>query len=274
MRLTLLAILCAFSTTFTAPTTPHVRWAEWQLQVPLDSGMVLVEARRGAYVQIIAPTGTFHISVDSPDSLVRWARQAVDAGESARRGGGGDAFASLTSRLSGPNEFLLEPLLGDTSGAFLLTGTNGGWEFSLHLSAAQSAALFGAFGGEASAGAVPFRDPALTTAGPPEEYRPHVTGAWLDSQVERTVQPRSPVVIAGYPRELIGTGVSGSVNFTFIVDSNGRARPSSVRLIGPVHRLFATAAHEALMASRYFPARRAGKPVPQLVMQRFELREH
>ena len=111
----------------------------------------------------------------SPDSLARWARDAVEAG--AQRGAGGAAFARLGSHFGGPSEFLLEPVLGDTAGAFLLTGTNGAWEFIVKLSARESAALFAALVGEANAGAVPYLDPMMTTSGPPEEYRPHVTGA-------------------------------------------------------------------------------------------------
>ncbi len=271
MRLAPYWLLLAGSAAFTAPSAREARRAEWQLKVEFDSGMILIEARKGALVHVIAPTGTFLIGVESPDTLARWAREAREAG--ARRGVGEAAFARLSSRLSGPAEFLLEPVLGDTTGEYLLTGTNGAWDFIVKLSATQSSALFGALVGETGAGAVPYRDPFLTTSGPPEEYRPHVTGAWHENQVDRPVQARGVLNRVGYPEELRGYGIDATVRFVFIVDPNGRPRPSSIRLLGSPHRFFATASRDLLLRSRYVPAQRAGKPVAQIVSQNFEWRD-
>ncbi len=270
MRLAPYWLLLAGSAAFTAPAAREGRGAEWQLKVEYDSGMILIRARKGASVEIVTPTGTFVIGVESPDTLARWARDAREAG--ARRGVGAAAFARLSSRVSGPAEFLLEPVSGDTTGEYLLTGTNGAWDFIVKLTAAQSAALFGALVGEASAGAVPFY-PYDATAGTPDENRPDVTGAWQSHQVERPVQARGVLNRVGYPEELRGYGIDATVRFMFIVDPNGRPRPSSIRLLGSAHRYFATASRALLLRSRYVPALRAGKPVAQIVTQSFEWRD-
>jgi TonB family protein len=62
-------------------------------------------------------------------------------------------------------------------------------------------------------------------------------------------------------------GVSGRVVVLFVVDTLGTVEPGSLRVLSSTHAAFEAAAREAVLKSRFQPARIRGRPVRQLVQQ-------
>ena len=80
-----------------------------------------------------------------------------------------------------------------------------------------------------------------------------------------TVTPR-------YPETLRARALEGEVAARFVVDSTGRVAPGSFAVLSATHELFADAVRSALERTRFAPAERGGRPVAQLVEQRFTFR--
>lgn len=93
--------------------------------------------------------------------------------------------------------------------------------------------------------------------------------ALYDYQVEKPVAqaPGSPG--PRYPDILRGNGIEGEVIAQFIVDTTGRAEPSSFKVLKTTHELFAEAVRTALPKMRFIPAELGGRKVKQLVQQPF-----
>lgn len=70
-----------------------------------------------------------------------------------------------------------------------------------------------------------------------------------------------------YPQSLLEEGVEVRSAFLFVIGADGRADPSSLRMLDEVPDDFARAARGMVTRSRYAPARSAGCPVAQLVRQ-------
>jgi hypothetical protein len=243
--------------------------AEWQLRVPVDSGEVQVTVTtRAASVEIVAPTGTFLIAFrnSSPLEELGRAAKALPARVAAT-----DPADTL---VLGPDGFDLTEIAisraeGGADAGYVLEGTNGAWGFRLPMSLAQSRALFGAMQGDSSFGAVSF--PGVRKGKTSDEDIPHVSGAWLDFQVDhgarmsRVVHPQMP---SGITLPVGGT----NVKLWFIIDRTGRVPASSVRLIGVAPPLLARAARDALLSAEFRPAERSGSPVAEILMQDFTFR--
>jgi len=92
---------------------------------------------------------------------------------------------------------------------------------------------------------------------------------YFDFQVEKPVMqaPNSPT--PQYPDILRQAGVEGEALVSFVVDTNGRADVSSLKIIRSTHDLFATAVKNALPRMRFIPAEVGDKKVRQLVQQPF-----
>ncbi|HEU4628894.1 MAG TPA: energy transducer TonB [Gemmatimonadaceae bacterium] len=90
-------------------------------------------------------------------------------------------------------------------------------------------------------------------------------------EVERPAAPRSHIE-PRYPEPLRARGVAGAVVVRFVVDTTGRLAPGSLEVVAATDSLFADAVRDALGRARFTPAEVAGRPVPQLVEQRFEFR--
>jgi TonB family protein len=75
-----------------------------------------------------------------------------------------------------------------------------------------------------------------------------------------------------YPDLLRRSSTEGSVLVRFVVDSAGRVERGSVTVLEATHPLFAAAVRDALLRARFRAAEVAGRPVAQLVEQRFEFR--
>lgn len=81
-----------------------------------------------------------------------------------------------------------------------------------------------------------------------------------------------PVVVLSqrpprYPAALEAAGVTGAVRLAFVVDTSGRVEPGSLRAVEVTAPGFEAAAREALLATRFRPARVRGRPVRQLAEQ-------
>jgi outer membrane biosynthesis protein TonB len=94
-------------------------------------------------------------------------------------------------------------------------------------------------------------------------------GAYAADAVEKIVLPVPGNPRPRYPDFLAGAGVEGNVDVSFVVDSAGKIEPHSLSIVHAPHRLFAAAVRSALLHSRFMPAEIDGRPVPQLVSQRF-----
>lgn len=87
-------------------------------------------------------------------------------------------------------------------------------------------------------------------------------------QVEAIAVADPPVTVT-YPQLLRATGVTGSVLAEFVVDTNGSVDESTIGFVASSHAAFAEAVRLALVRASFTPAQRGGRPVRQLVRQRF-----
>jgi protein TonB len=105
------------------------------------------------------------------------------------------------------------------------------------------------------------RGPSLTS-GRDSVYTP--------TAVEKAAAARPDNPAPVYPSALRAASVEGSVIARFVVDTLGRAEPASIGFPAATHEQFADAVRQALLRSRYLPAMIGGRPVRQLVEQKFE----
>ena len=75
---------------------------------------------------------------------------------------------------------------------------------------------------------------------------------------------------ATYPEDLRQAGIEGYVRVRFVVDTFGKAEPSSVRVLSSSHRYFTDAVRRVLPRIHYLPATKGGKPVRCWTEQRFD----
>jgi protein TonB len=95
--------------------------------------------------------------------------------------------------------------------------------------------------------------------------------AYSENEVERTVEvTRAPV--PRYPDALKSANVEGAVVMQFIVGTNGRVEPGSIKVVSSPHRQFSDAVRDALLNAKYRPAQVGGHAVRQLVEQSFSFR--
>jgi TonB family protein len=91
------------------------------------------------------------------------------------------------------------------------------------------------------------------------------TALQVDEMVERYEGSAAPV----YPPELAATGVEGLVQAIYVVDTAGQVDTTTVKIVTSNHPRFTQSVRTALGEMRFRPAKRAGRPVRQLVEQRF-----
>jgi hypothetical protein len=87
----------------------------------------------------------------------------------------------------------------------------------------------------------------------------------VDEMVERYAGSAAPV----YPRDLLAIGAEGVVQATYVVDTTGRVDTTTFEVLHSDDPRFTASVRTALGGMRFRPARRAGKPVRQLVGQQF-----
>ncbi len=106
--------------------------------------------------------------------------------------------------------------------------------------------------------------------GPPPGFVPDSVFSVLevDETVERHAGSAAPV----YPPDLLAIGAEGSVEAIYVVDTTGRVDTATVEVTRSDDPRFTASVRAALGDMLFRPARRAGKPVRQLVQQQFRFR--
>jgi TonB family protein len=94
------------------------------------------------------------------------------------------------------------------------------------------------------------------------------TAIEVDQMVERYESSAAPV----YPPELSARGTEGQVEASYVVDSAGRVDTTTIRVMRSDHDRFTESVRAALAEARFRPAKRSGRAVRQLVMQRFRFK--
>lgn len=118
------------------------------------------------------------------------------------------------------------------------------------------------FTGKGVEGGIAAGVPGITNA--PETISGEVfLAAQLDDPVQPISQPKPR-----YPPALQAAGVTGHAVVEFIVNTEGKVEPGSVKIISSTHQAFEEPAREAILKSTFRPARYRGQPVRQLVNQR------
>ena len=95
---------------------------------------------------------------------------------------------------------------------------------------------------------------------------PGAGGAWTATEVDDPVAVLQPGRLI-YPVVLERAGVTGRVVVEFVVDTLGRVEPRSLRVVSSTHPAFDPAARDAVLGTRFRPARARGLPVRQLARQ-------
>jgi TonB family protein len=88
-------------------------------------------------------------------------------------------------------------------------------------------------------------------------------------EVDATVERYEGTAAPTYPSDLADAGVEGVVRAAYVVDSTGQVDTTTIRILSSDHPHFTTSVQTALGEMRFRPAKRHGKPVRQLVEQRF-----
>ena len=94
-------------------------------------------------------------------------------------------------------------------------------------------------------------------------------GVYTDRLVDKAAAPRPGNPPPVYPAALRAAQIEGTVLARFVVDSVGHAESASIDFPEATHPQFAEAVRQCLLRSRYLPAILDGRPVRQLVEQRF-----
>jgi len=94
-------------------------------------------------------------------------------------------------------------------------------------------------------------------------------GVYTVRLVDKAAAPRPGNPAPIYPAELRAAQIEGTVLARFVVDSVGHAESASIEFPEATHPRFAEAVRQSLLHSRYLPAMLQGRPVRQLVEQRF-----
>jgi len=90
----------------------------------------------------------------------------------------------------------------------------------------------------------------------------------VDKMVERYEGSAAPA----YPSDLLAMGTEGSVRAMYVVDTAGWVDTATIEVMSSDDARFTESVRTALGAMRFRPAMRAGKPVRQLVEQKFHFR--
>jgi hypothetical protein len=96
--------------------------------------------------------------------------------------------------------------------------------------------------------------------------------AYFDVEVDSTVVRDSTSEGPAYPAELLSKNINGYALASFVVDTNGRADPTTFVALESTHPAFAEAVRVALPRMKFRPAIMAGVRVRQLVQQQFSFR--
>lgn len=122
-----------------------------------------------------------------------------------------------------------------------------------------------ALGGPATRG-----EPSGGFGGTPAYGAPDSGGTWDAHTVEVPVVPDARNPRPAYPEILRRGGIGGHVLVEFVVDTTGRVRDGSLRVIESTHEPFAASVRRTMSSLRFTPARVQGRKVAQRVRVPFE----
>jgi TonB family protein len=94
-------------------------------------------------------------------------------------------------------------------------------------------------------------------------------GVFTPELVDKPAAPRAGNPAPIYPTSLRAAQIEGTVLARFVVDSAGRAEVATIDFPETTHPQFTEAVRQSIIRSRYLPAMLRGRPVRQLVEQRF-----
>lgn len=92
---------------------------------------------------------------------------------------------------------------------------------------------------------------------------------FFDFQVEKVASAASGNPAPRYPDMLKSANIEGTVEAQFVVDTTGRYKPGSFKLLKSSHDLFTQAIKNVLPNMKFYPAEIGGRKVAQLVQQSF-----
>jgi len=120
---------------------------------------------------------------------------------------------------------------------------------------------------------VSVRSPAVTLGLNEEVQNEYVVPlgllVFMEFETETPVRAKG-VTHPKYPRELEKSGIEGSVQAQFVVDADGRVDSRTFKVLHSSHPDFSQAVQDQVYRMSFEPARIGGRPVRQLVQQRFE----
>lgn len=90
-------------------------------------------------------------------------------------------------------------------------------------------------------------------------------------EVDTVATPVDDALVAPvYPDSMLAYGVAGKVVAEFVVEVTGQVNPRSITMVSASAPEFYEAVREALIASKFVPAMKDGKPVRQVMLLPFE----
>ncbi|HEY3257901.1 MAG TPA: TonB family protein [Gemmatimonadaceae bacterium] len=102
---------------------------------------------------------------------------------------------------------------------------------------------------------------------------PHLSDQpYFEFQVEKPVMQIPGTATPRYPDALRSSGVEGEVQAQFVVNEEGRADPSTFKVLKSTNELFSNAVRSALPNMRFYAAEVGGHKVKQLVQQSFQFK--
>jgi TonB family protein len=123
------------------------------------------------------------------------------------------------------------------------------------------------------AGAVPRERPREADFSGPgvavRDGRPSSNEPLFEFKLDKGAAPIPTAARLRYPEKLRAANVEGEVVVQFVVDTNGRADTSKVKVIRSSHELFTAAVKELLPELRFTPAEVGKHKVSELVQQPF-----
>ncbi|HUF26870.1 MAG TPA: carboxypeptidase regulatory-like domain-containing protein [Gemmatimonadaceae bacterium] len=112
--------------------------------------------------------------------------------------------------------------------------------------------------------------PVRRTASRELEALVGASAVYTEDQVEQPASLLEARALAvPYPPALSASGVTGLVVAEFVIDVVGRPEMATFGVVSSTHPLFSDAVRRALETARFEPAVRGGRPVRQLIHQRF-----
>lgn len=117
-------------------------------------------------------------------------------------------------------------------------------------------------------------EPAARRAASTGRAAPAVASSavYVADEVDREIERQADAAAPAYPEALRARGVEGAVTARFVVDERGRVDTTAVEVVESSDPLFGAAVLASMPAMRFTAARRAGRPVRQLAVQRFVFR--